>query len=338
MESELFHYSVYCSAINVGSLTMSKTTDYIGAMIYENGTLKRILINGGYIEGGVYHYYLTDHQGNNRLVADAGGTVVQKNHYYPFGTAFAETPVAEQGKQPYKYNAKELDQMHGLNLYDYSARLMDPALGRFHMVDPLAYKYYSISPYAYCLNNPVRFVDPDGRKIVGTNGKPVTYTENTGWSKNTPIAVRSIGDAMMKTNKGTERLNVMLKSNVAITMKLSPEMKIEEKGLKLGVVSNLKYVKGKDGNIDVKSLDLTIYKGSIADLANPNGKYVYDIADGLNMDEIIGAIAGHESEHTEEDNLQQQYENDNKGANHDVENKPLQTEREIVDEILRNKK
>ncbi|MBS7112687.1 MAG: RHS repeat-associated core domain-containing protein, partial [Dysgonomonas mossii] len=79
------------SAINTTALTQSKTTDYVGNKIYENGTLKRILIDEGYIEGNVYHYYLTDHLGNNRVVVNASGTLVQKNHYYPFGSIFAGT-------------------------------------------------------------------------------------------------------------------------------------------------------------------------------------------------------------------------------------------------------
>ena len=74
---------------------MTKTTDYVGNMIYENNTLKRILVNGGYIESGVYYFYLTDHQGNNRVVANASGTVIQKTHYYPFGAAFAENTGRE---------------------------------------------------------------------------------------------------------------------------------------------------------------------------------------------------------------------------------------------------
>jgi RHS repeat-associated protein len=150
------------SAINTSSLSSSKTTDYVNNMIYEDGALKRILIDGGYIESGAYYYYVTDHQGNNRVVANASGAIVQKNHYYPFGMAFAETPIAEQGKQPYKYNSKELDMMNGLNQYDYSARYYDPAIARFTTIDPKAEKYYSISPYAYCGNNPVNRIDPNG--------------------------------------------------------------------------------------------------------------------------------------------------------------------------------
>ena len=138
----------------------SKTTDYCGNVIYENGLLKRILVDGGYIENGTYYFYLTDHLGNNRVIASSSGSIVQSNHYYPFGMSFAEGSATSQ--QPYKYNCKELDTERGLNLYDYSARLMDPALGRFSTVDPLAEKYYWISPYAYCTSNPLNAIDPDG--------------------------------------------------------------------------------------------------------------------------------------------------------------------------------
>jgi RHS repeat-associated protein len=145
-------------------LTSQLVTSYVGNKVYENGTLKRILVDGGYIEDGVYHYYVTDHLGNNRIVANSSGTVVQSTQYYPFGMSFAD--AAGTGAQPYKYNGKELDQMHGLNLYDYSARYMDAAIGRFTTVDPLAEKYYSISPYAYCNNNPIKFIDPTGMSYI----------------------------------------------------------------------------------------------------------------------------------------------------------------------------
>ena len=55
--------------------------------------------------------------------------------------------------------------MHGLNTYDYGARQYDPILARWDRVDPLAEKYYSISPYAYCANSPVNRIDPDGRAV-----------------------------------------------------------------------------------------------------------------------------------------------------------------------------
>ena len=138
----------------------NKKTDYVGNMIYENNTLQRVLVDGGYYEPSTskYYFYLTDHLGNNRVVADQTGAVVQTNHYYPFGMSFADGVNTD--KQPYKYNGKELDTDRGLNWYDYDARQYDGI--RFTTVDPLAEKYYSISPYAYCANNPIRYTDPTG--------------------------------------------------------------------------------------------------------------------------------------------------------------------------------
>jgi RHS repeat-associated protein len=61
-----------------------------------------------------------------------------------------------------KYNGKEFVEMHGWDEYDSEARWMYPAIMRTSTLDPLAEKYYSTSPYAWCGGNPVRMVDPDG--------------------------------------------------------------------------------------------------------------------------------------------------------------------------------
>ena len=148
----------------------TKTTDYIGNMIYENGALKRILVDGGYVENGQYHFYIQDHLGNNRVVVKADGTVIQTNHYYPFGMTFMEDGTHDTKAQPYKYNGKEFDGERGLNLYDYLARSMDPAEGRFTSIDPLAEKFYSVSPYVYCINNPLIFIDKDGKIPTAVEG------------------------------------------------------------------------------------------------------------------------------------------------------------------------
>ena len=125
----------------IGSTTT--TTDYCGNVVYENGAPKYLLTEEGYVTlaDRKYHYFLQDHQGNNRVVVDAAGTVEV---------------------QPYKYNGKEYDDKKGLNWYDYGARHYDAAIGRFTTVDPSVDAYYHSTPYAYCESNPINRIDPTG--------------------------------------------------------------------------------------------------------------------------------------------------------------------------------
>lgn len=103
-------------------------------------------------------------------MTNVSGNAAQWNHYYPFGLPMAESTDTNQNEQPYKYNGKEFERKDGLNWMDYGARHYDAALGRWHVVDPLAEKYYSLSPYIYCNNNPVNAIDSNGKKIVFVNG------------------------------------------------------------------------------------------------------------------------------------------------------------------------
>ena len=155
--------------------TTTTTTDYCGNVVYENGVQKLLLTEEGYVtlSDSKYHYYLKDHQGNNRVVISQSGTVEETNHYYPFGGAFAST----SNVQPYKYNGKELDSKKGLNWYDYGARHYDAALGRFTTNDRFAEKYYSMSPYQYGANNPVNNIDVNGDTIV-VNPNPNGLIDN----------------------------------------------------------------------------------------------------------------------------------------------------------------
>ena len=157
----------------IGSTTT--TTDYCGNVVYENGVQKLLLTEEGYVtlSDSKYHYYLKDHQGNNRVVISQSGTVEETNHYYPFGGAFAST----SNVQPYKYNGKELDSKKGLNWYDYGARHYDAALGRFTTNDRFVEKYYSMSPYQYGANNPVNNIDVNGDTIV-VNPNPNGLIDN----------------------------------------------------------------------------------------------------------------------------------------------------------------
>ena len=147
------------------------STVYCGNAVYENGSLKILLNESGYysFQDNRFHFYIKDHQGNIRIVADEAGKVDEVNDYYPLGGLMSNVC---NNVQPYKYNGKELDRKGGLNWYDYGARHYDAMIGRWHVVDSMAEKYYGWSPYTYCLANPIKYVD-----IIGAFTSPY-YTED----------------------------------------------------------------------------------------------------------------------------------------------------------------
>ncbi|MDR0230687.1 MAG: DUF6443 domain-containing protein [Dysgonamonadaceae bacterium] len=158
------------------------TTDYCGNIIYEDGVLKYVLNSEGYAMKNTdgtwaHHYYLRDHLGNNRAVVQ-NTTTIQRTDYYPFGKSHSDGFNPEL--QPYKYGNKELDEMHGLNQYDFVARSLPIEIPVFDRIDPLAELYYPISPYAYCANNPIKYMDLRGDSLtLAGNATDIQSTVNT---------------------------------------------------------------------------------------------------------------------------------------------------------------
>ncbi|MBD5320439.1 MAG: hypothetical protein HDS07_06055 [Bacteroides sp.] len=112
-----------------------------------------------------------DHLGNNRLdvsvTSSATGqsavAINQAVHYYPFGLPMGCSHVTDY--QRWLFGDKEFDRTHGLDLYDQAARQYDPILGRFRRPDPFAESFYGVSPYLFCIANPLLLVDKDGEKV-----------------------------------------------------------------------------------------------------------------------------------------------------------------------------
>ena len=246
------------------AIAQTHTIDYVGDKIYEDGVLSRILIEGGYVdysgETPIYHTYLTDHQGNVRVVVDENAAVKQVNHYYPYGALFAES--TNGNVQPYKYNGKELDRMHGLDWYDHGARHNDAAIGRWHVMDPLCEKYYDVSPYAYCAGDPVNAIDPDGKSIwtkmlkttmkigsrVASNGlrelgKAATYTE----------AVSDIKENATTVVDGNASTIDRIGAGVSLASELLPVSVGDVKGIG-------DFVKSVNGNSKLSTLAQHIYR------------------------------------------------------------------------------
>jgi len=109
-------------------------------------------------------FYHPDHLGSTGLVTNNNASVIQGLFYAPFGEIISDyNPSFHDTLMPnYAFNAKELDEENGM--YYYSARYYAPPT--FISRDPMFEKYPSISPYGYCANNPMLFVDPNGRNPI----------------------------------------------------------------------------------------------------------------------------------------------------------------------------
>ena len=168
-------------------LTGSSTgTEYAANYRIENRAITMIHTDAGYyspvmpppgVTGPVYTHiwYVKDHLGNNRMLADNDGNPIAVNDYDPFGEAisvagvYSVYPFPPSAKEsPYKYGGKEWSEI--TSTFDFEARQFSPHFHRFTTMDPLAEKYYSISPYAYCANNPCNYSDPFGFSYYMVNG------------------------------------------------------------------------------------------------------------------------------------------------------------------------
>tara|TARA_B100000678_G_scaffold290201_1_gene302542 strand:+ start:831 stop:1733 length:903 start_codon:yes stop_codon:yes gene_type:complete len=168
-----------------------------------------------------YEYYYKDHLGNTRLgFSDYDGNeevdeteITQQNNYYPFGLEHKGTDygVATQTTHKYLYNSKELQDELALNWLDYGARNYDASVGRWFNVDPLAEEFLDQSPYSAFNNNPILFIDPDGRAAIlfdGPGDKFATKVEAANdfgeYYNGTSIVMSSeFGSAIYQNSDGT---------------------------------------------------------------------------------------------------------------------------------------
>jgi RHS repeat-associated protein len=198
-------------------------TDYSGNYVYENNTLQFISHPEGYVSHSnntfSYVYQYKDHLGNIRLSYKKNNSgqldIIENNDYYPFGLKLEGYNITQNlgnvVAQKYKYNGKEYQDELGLNIYDYGARNYDPALGRWMNVDPLAETSRRYSPYAYALDNPVYYIDPDGMSAkdnfyfdrngnltrrAATNAPDRFFVEKKDTPSNPPTAVTPVSPAL----------------------------------------------------------------------------------------------------------------------------------------------
>ena len=149
-----------------GNIFVTTTDLYVDGLMLRGDTTLLWRFDGGYVELNAngtptrWNYYIT------RMVVDSNDSIRETISYYPFGSEMRISNPAQMSgdtSHPFRFTGKELDRQNSLNMYDFGARMFDVAgVPMWTSIDPLAEKYYGISPYAYCANNPVMLVDPDG--------------------------------------------------------------------------------------------------------------------------------------------------------------------------------
>ena len=113
-------------------------------------------------------YFITDHLGSTRSIVNDNGNITAQYNYYPFGRQWEDAGLMANTNR-YRFNGKEEQTTGQTNWLDYGARMYDSETGRWFTQDPLAEMYYSVSQYAYCMNNPVNYIDPYGMAIEETD-------------------------------------------------------------------------------------------------------------------------------------------------------------------------
>ena len=140
--------------------------EYMGSLIYayRGGTLSlaQAVTDEGTIQSAGVNYFIRDHLGSVRAVVDHTGKTVERNDYYPFGGRHENASLPLTGVNRYKFGGKETLEPVSLDMLDFGARFYDPRIARWNTQDPLAEQNPSVSLYAYCSNNPISRIDPDG--------------------------------------------------------------------------------------------------------------------------------------------------------------------------------
>jgi RHS repeat-associated protein len=194
------------------------------------------------MDGTAVHFtetHLKDHLGNTRVVFGYKNNsllVKQVSSYYPFGLnikGLTTQVTIEDAKHPaneYLYNGKMFQDELGLDWLDYGARMYDAVLGRWHSVDPLAEKYRRWTPYNYCVNNPMRFIDPDGMSFIDFFNKKGERIGTDGNEKDTRSFV-------VLNRREAKRVNTVDK--MGGTTKLSELKSAKESPSKAALLSSL---------------------------------------------------------------------------------------------------
>ena len=365
---------------------VNSNTDYLGGYQYLKGVLQYFPTAEGYVsvtDGKAFDYVYNymDHLGNIRLSYSKpnGGTIgtLEENHYYPFGMkhmnygsernnyerdesggTYAVLRPVERNKYQYKYNGKEYQDELSLNWYDYQARNYDPAIGRWMNIDPKAEISRRWSPYTYCYNNPMRFIDPDGMKADdwrNKDNKQVYDAKKQEYTKYATAQDKKFGDALRNSGaEGAKQFDALTKSEAKIKVDFQ-----EGTGVlptQMGHTEINSFGKDDKGSVFLKEATIEIYLGSVSItkdmiMSGEMNSKDYQL-NGLRQDgvdiiknndvsefEMAVSTFGHEIGHTDQSNVATKVAADERGGKEepglDTELLPTKTGNTILRDLTK---
>ena len=283
----------------VNGFIKKTTTDlHIDGLILRNGSPLLWQFGGGYVDLNAngaptcWNYYVTDHLGSTRMVVSSNDSIRETINYYPFGSEMqmqAPALLTENLGHPFRFTGKELDRLSALNMYDFGARWYDVAgVPMWTSIDPLAEKYYNVSPYAYCGGNPVNAIDPDGRACGDYYTNNGAYVGSDEKDDDKAYVSDSKGDVSFMNQKFSELSvsNSTLNQFANTVAQESSGNKLESYAL-ASAIMNISLYKHKTISETLKSEGIYGYKdGGSSTKYNKNKEY--------GMEAALNALSGGE--------------------------------------------
>ena len=285
-------------------------------------------------------FYHSDHLGSTSYITDAKANITQFDAYLPYGELLVDEHSSSED-MPYKFNGKELDEETGL--YYYGARYMDPVTSLWYGIDPLTEKYASVSGYVYCIGNPIKFIDPDGKKVY--QGKMIVIYYEKGKLTVSPKAnknTKALFNGMMKTETGRKQLALLVNSPTKIHLIYSHK-NTETKTAT--TYANTQQATADGSSIRLKNnrysstwAKITFFVDMIEKSTKEEGNENF----GLSLEEASGAEASHESVHAADPvevdrDIRSSQSKQKKVPSSTYEKKARQTEQKYRDELSKQK-
>ncbi len=278
--SKVTDYIYRADGVKVKKVFDTKATDYLDGFQYENSTLKFFPTSEGYfnVETGKYVYNYTDQLGNVRLSYAknvAGTEIIEESNYYPFGLKHeGYNTLLGNPAYNYKYNGKELQEN---GMYDYGARMYMPDLGRWGVIDPLAEKMTRHSPYNYAFNNPIRFIDPDGKEAEYSAAQQAFINYRDSMPPDDHF--NQFGQFLYTDNKKTNNIIIDFQNPITRKLNTAPWLSMELKDYIFNknnafVLANIANHYAEEAGIDLNRLKGNSMSVAIANFHFDGGKIV----------------------------------------------------------------